>query len=181
LRLNDTVTLIDRLRSVDREAKLSLTQQLVDVFASAIAGGELKPGAKLPPTRDLAEIAGINQLTAGRCYRRLQDQGLVVSAVGRGTFVRAGAAVGAVSDEADLSWQTYALAPARDGDAGRAIEEAARHAHSPGLIALSVGYPSPRRSARHSSMKRSRASNTARSRASTSCAPSSRRSDANAG
>jgi len=141
------VTLTNRLESVDRAAKQSLTQQLVDVFAAAIAAGELKPGAKLPPTRELAEIAGINQLTASRCYRRLQEQGLVVSTVGRGTFVRAGAGAGAAagdaSDEADVSWQTYALAPARDGDAGRAIEEAARHAHSPGLIALSVGYPSP--------------------------------------
>src|SRR5271154_1528320 len=84
-------TLTDRLRAVDRHAKPSLTRQLADVFAAAITSGELLPGAKLPTTRELAEIAGINQLTAGRCYRRLQEQGLVVSAVGRGTFVRAAA------------------------------------------------------------------------------------------
>ncbi len=130
----------DRLRAVDRDASLSLTQQLADVFVAAIAAGELQPGAKLPPTRALAEIAGINQLTASRCYRRLQQQGLVVSAVGRGTFVRA-AAISA-SGETDISWQTYALAPPRSGDAGRALSEAARHAQSRGLIALSVGYPS---------------------------------------
>jgi len=134
------VTLTARLKAVDRGAKLSLTQQLADVFAAAIAAGELQPGAKLPPTRELAEIAGINQLTASRCYRRLQEQGLVVSAVGRGTFVRA--AAGSASGEADLSWQTYALAPPRSGDAGRALSDAARHAQSPGLIALSAGYPS---------------------------------------
>jgi 2-aminoadipate transaminase len=136
------MTLMDRLRSVDRAAKRSLTQQLVDVFAAAIAAGELKPGAKLPPTRELAEIVGINHLTASRCYRRLQEQGLVVSAVGRGTFVRTGAHAGGVSDDADFSWQTYTLAPPRGGDAGRALSEAARHAQSPGLIPLSVGYPS---------------------------------------
>jgi 2-aminoadipate transaminase len=134
------VALTARLKAVDRGAKLSLTQQLADVFAAAIAAGELQPGAKLPPTRELAEIAGINQLTASRCYRRLQEQGLVVSAVGRGTFVRT--AAGSASGEADLSWQTYALAPPRSGDAGRALSEAARHAQSPGLIALSAGYPS---------------------------------------
>ena len=39
----------------------------------------------------LAKLAGINQITAGRCYRRLQDNGAVVSEVGRGTFVRAAA------------------------------------------------------------------------------------------
>jgi DNA-binding transcriptional MocR family regulator len=130
----------DRLRTVDRDAKLSLTRQLADVFATAIASGELGPGAKLPTTRELAEIAGINQLTAGRCYRRLQDQGLVVSAVGRGTFVRA--AAGNAADTADLSWQTYALGPPRDGYAGRVLSEAVEHAGSARLVALSVGYPS---------------------------------------
>ncbi len=133
-------SLDDRLRAVDRGAKPSLTRQLADVFAAAIASGELEPGAKLPTTRELAEIAGINQLTAGRCYRRLQEQGLIVSAVGRGTFVRASA--GSVSDRADLSWQTYALAPPRDGYAGRVLSEAAQHAASARMIALSVGYPS---------------------------------------
>src|SRR5277367_1184384 len=97
-------TLTDRLRAVDRDAKPSLTRQLAEVFAAAIADGELQAGGKLPTTRELAELAGVNQLTAGRVYRRLQDQGLVVSAVGRGTFVR-GAARSA-ADMTDLSWQT---------------------------------------------------------------------------
>ncbi len=132
--------LTDRLRAVNRGADLSLTQQLAEVFTAAIAAGELAPGDKLPTTRELAAIAGINQLTASRCYKRLQEHGLVVSAVGRGTFVRAAAR--SASGEPDPSWQTYALAPQRSGDAGRALSEAARHAVSPGLIALSVGYPS---------------------------------------
>ncbi|MGD1056348.1 MAG: PLP-dependent aminotransferase family protein [Solirubrobacteraceae bacterium] len=132
--------LTDRLRAVNRGADLSLTQQLAEVFTAAIAAGELAPGDKLPTTRELAAIAGINQLTASRCYKRLQEHGLVVSAVGRGTFVRAAAR--SASGEADPSWQTYALAPQRSGDAGRTLSEAARHAVSPGLIALSVGYPS---------------------------------------
>ncbi|MGO9488674.1 MAG: PLP-dependent aminotransferase family protein [Solirubrobacteraceae bacterium] len=129
--------LVDRLRAVDRAGKRSLTMQLCDVFTEAIASGELAPGAQLPTTRELAGIAGINPLTAGRCYRRLQEQGLVVSTVGRGTFVRAGAA--AASD--DLSWQTYALAPPRGGYAGRILSEFPQHAGSAELIPLSVGYP----------------------------------------
>ncbi|HTU79547.1 MAG TPA: PLP-dependent aminotransferase family protein [Solirubrobacteraceae bacterium] len=132
--------LVERLRAVERHAKPSLTRQLADVFAAAIASGELEPGARLPTTRELAEIARINQLTAGRCYRRLQEQGLVVSVVGRGTFVRAGAP--SASGESELSWQTYALAPPRDSHAGRAVSESVQHASDPELIALSVGYPS---------------------------------------
>jgi 2-aminoadipate transaminase len=132
--------LVSQLRAVDRKAKPSLTQQLVDVLTAAIADGELQPGAKLPPTRELAEIAGINQLTASRCYRRLQEQGLVVSTVGRGTFVRGAAS--SAANTADIAWQTYALGAPRDSYAGRVLSEAAEHAGSRRLAALSVGYPS---------------------------------------
>jgi 2-aminoadipate transaminase len=133
-------SLVDRLRAVERGAKPSLTAQLADVFAAAIASGELAPGAQLPTTRELAAIASINQLTAGRVYRRLQEQGLVVSVVGRGTFVRAAAA--SIPGGADPSWQTYALAPPRGGFAGTVVSELVEHANSPHLIAMSVGYPS---------------------------------------
>jgi DNA-binding transcriptional MocR family regulator len=129
--------LAQRLRAIDRDAKRSLTRQLVDVFAAAIASDELEPGARLPTTRQLAAIAGVNQLTAGRCYRQLQEQGLVLSAVGRGTFVRSAARAAT----GELSWQTYALSPPRGGYAGSMLGEATRHADSPELIALSNGYP----------------------------------------
>ncbi|HTA12757.1 MAG TPA: PLP-dependent aminotransferase family protein [Solirubrobacteraceae bacterium] len=137
---NVAESLADRLAAVERDAKPSLTRQLANVFAAAIAGGELEPGAKLPTTRELARLASVNQLTAGRCYRLLQEQGLVVSVVGRGTFVRTAAA--GAGDEADPSWQTYALAPPRGGYAGRVLGESVRHANSGELIAMSIGYPS---------------------------------------
>src|SRR5258708_30640171 len=66
----------ERLRNLDRAGALSLTQQLVAAFVAAIEEGEFAAGAKLPPTRTLAELAGVNQLTAGRVYRRLAQLGL---------------------------------------------------------------------------------------------------------
>src|SRR5258708_34871830 len=78
----------ERLRGLDRAGDLSLTQQLVAAFVAAIEQGEFAAGAKLPPTRTLAELAGVNQLTAGRVYRRLAQMGLVVSRVRRRAFVR---------------------------------------------------------------------------------------------
>ncbi len=133
-------SLEQRLSSVDRHGESSITQQLVDAFVEAIGSGELPAGAKLPPIRELAHIARVNQLTAGRCYRRLQEQGLVVAGVGRGTFVR-GAAGAALGDKADFSWQTYALPAQRDDDAGSLLAESIRHTRSDGLIALSMGSP----------------------------------------
>ena len=59
------------LSQLDRDGEVSLTQQVVDRFAAAIESGELEPGEKLPPTRELAELVGVNHLTAARVYRRL--------------------------------------------------------------------------------------------------------------
>jgi 2-aminoadipate transaminase len=131
-----------RLARLDRGDGPSVTSQLVALFTAAIESGELPPGAKLPPTRRLAALAGINQLTAIRAYRRLQDVGAVVSEVGRGTFVRAVVA-GVVAGGGDegTSWQSYVLPPDQATEADRVIGEIARHAEDPGVIPLSAGYP----------------------------------------
>ena len=76
------------LSGVRRESDISITQQLVDRFVAGIEAGELEPGEKLPPTRQLATEVGVNHLTAARVYRRLAELGYVTARVGRGTFVR---------------------------------------------------------------------------------------------
>src|SRR5215216_2642247 len=100
-----------RLFDLDREGSRSLTRQIVDAFAEAIAAGELGSGERLPPTRELAELAGVNHLTAARAYRRLAELGLVTARVGQGTFVRVGAQNGAGSgaERDNTDWQFYAL------------------------------------------------------------------------
>src|ERR1700737_107941 len=104
----------ERLSRLDRTGDRSLTQQLVDAFVEAIEAGEFAPGAKLPPTRALAQLAGVNQLTAGRVYRRLAQMGLVVAGVGRGTFVRESAPLrGDGADSMGAAWQSYVLPRAR--------------------------------------------------------------------
>ncbi|HZL54115.1 MAG TPA: PLP-dependent aminotransferase family protein [Solirubrobacteraceae bacterium] len=131
-----------RLAALERTGARSLTGQIVELFLEAIAAGELAPGAKLPPTRRLATLAGVNQLTATRCYRRLQTLGAVVSEVGRGTFVRSGAVSASESPRTgDSSWQSYMLPAERRGDGDAVVAEMARHVEDPRVIPLSVGYP----------------------------------------
>src|SRR4051812_5731476 len=100
----------DRLSHLERTGERALGEQIQTAFREAIASGELAPGEKLPPTRELAELAGVNHLTAVRVYRRLRELGLVTSQVGRGTFVRDAAAVrlGNAGDD-DPGWQRYVL------------------------------------------------------------------------
>jgi len=54
----------------------------------AIGFGHLKPGDKLPSTRALAELLGIATNTVARAYRDLQDENLLMSRPGQGTFVQ---------------------------------------------------------------------------------------------
>src|SRR5215218_2544307 len=97
--MSNKFALSDLLEGIDRDAEDSVTRQLVAAFAAAIEDGRLGPGDKLPPTRALAEAAGINHLTAARVYKRLAEEGYVTAQVGRGTFVRLRAS--AVVAEAD--------------------------------------------------------------------------------
>ena len=97
------------LSDLDRDGDVSITQQLVDRFSAAIEAGELEPGSKLPPTRELAAEAGVNHLTAARVYRKLAELGYVTAQVGRGTFVRTLAPAGSAAYGDD--WQVYALPP----------------------------------------------------------------------
>src|SRR3954469_5029674 len=95
------------LSDLQRDAAVSLTQQLVDRFVDAIETQTLEPGEKLPTTRALAVEAGVNHLTAARVYRRLAELGYVTATVGRGTFVRS--IVPAASEEQGDDWQIWAM------------------------------------------------------------------------
>ena len=133
------------LGDLERDGERSLTEQIVSSFEGAIESGELTPGEKLPPTRELAETAGINHLTAVRAYRRLRELGLVSSQVGRGTFVREAAPAvlpGSSRTPDGTEWQRYVLPAMSESHGDRVMAEMYRHSQARGLIPLSVGYPS---------------------------------------
>src|SRR5918998_6823065 len=129
------------LSELKRDADVSLTQQLVDLFAAAIESGELEPGEKLPTTRALAAEAGVNHLTAARVYRRLAELGYVTATVGRGTFVRS--LVPAAAEEQGDDWQIWAMPEPAQGYESQVIDDAFRLATDPDVISLSSGFPSP--------------------------------------
>lgn len=133
----------DKLSHLERTGERGLGEQMVTALREAIASGELAPAEKLPPTRELAELADVNHLTAVRVYRGLREFGLVSSQVGRGTFVRDAAAVREANGADDgPAWQRYVLPPIAESAGDRAMDEMYRHSQARGLIPLSVGYPS---------------------------------------
>ena len=64
-----------------------LYQELADFVAGQIQRGDMKPGTRLPPEREFAELYRVSIGTARRATRELRERGLVVTLPIKGTFV----------------------------------------------------------------------------------------------
>jgi GntR family transcriptional regulator len=76
---------------LDPESPIPLYQQIVDQVRGLVAIGALRAGDRLPTVRDLAVRGRINRNTAARAIQRLEQEGVVRTRVGQGTFVADGA------------------------------------------------------------------------------------------
>ncbi|MEE8507672.1 MAG: winged helix-turn-helix domain-containing protein, partial [Myxococcota bacterium] len=63
-------------------------RQIADHIRSEIAADVFGAGARLPAIRALARSLRVNRDTVALAYEELAAEGVVESAVGRGTFVR---------------------------------------------------------------------------------------------
>ena len=61
--------------------------QLKDYLKEMILEGVLAPGVKLPSTRELSRLARVSRNTVILAYQFLEDDGLIETVRGRGTFV----------------------------------------------------------------------------------------------
>lgn len=66
-------------------------EQIVRQVHDAVKSGRLEPGTPLPPVRQLAGDLSLNRNTIARAYKILEDQGVILTAGRKGTFVRQGA------------------------------------------------------------------------------------------
>jgi GntR family transcriptional regulator len=72
---------------VDFESGVPLYMQLVERIKHMVASGQLQPGQQLPTIRQLAADLRINYNTVGRAYMLLDQEGVISTEQGRGTFV----------------------------------------------------------------------------------------------
>ncbi|MBR1871404.1 MAG: PLP-dependent aminotransferase family protein [Kiritimatiellae bacterium] len=63
--------------------------RLAEELIAAISSGELKPGTRLPPQRELADFLDIPHTTVTRAYNFARERGYIYGSVGKGTFVAA--------------------------------------------------------------------------------------------
>ena len=72
---------------VEFESAIPLYEQIGQQLQALIEDGAILPGDQLPTTRQLAVKLGINFNTVARAYRLLDQEGLISTQPGRGTFV----------------------------------------------------------------------------------------------
>ena len=73
--------------TIDRDGEIPIGVQLAWALRARIGDGRLAAGQRLPGLRELAEMLGINANTARAVYQRLEQEGLIDSRQGTGTFV----------------------------------------------------------------------------------------------
>lgn len=64
-----------------------LYEQIRTYVIQAIQDGRYRPGDKIPSERELAEELGVSRLTVHHAIKGLQQAGILIAHVGRGTFV----------------------------------------------------------------------------------------------
>jgi GntR family transcriptional regulator len=62
-------------------------KQVTDQIKNAIAGGNLKPEDKLPSIREMSAALKISEITIKRAYADLENEGLILTRSGLGSFV----------------------------------------------------------------------------------------------
>lgn len=66
-------------------------EQIREKFIELIINNALREGDKLPSVRELASMLTVNPNTISKAYSRLEDEGMIETLKGKGTFVRVGA------------------------------------------------------------------------------------------
>jgi len=73
--------------TINLESGVPIYMQLVDRIKQMVVSGQLQPGQQLPTIRQLATDLRINYNTVGRAYLILDQEGVISTQQGRGTYV----------------------------------------------------------------------------------------------
>jgi GntR family transcriptional regulator / MocR family aminotransferase len=73
--------------ALDQNGDLPIYRQLYEWFRGAIVGGQLRPGQRVPSTRNLAAELNVSRIPVSSAYEQLRAEGYLETFVGAGTCV----------------------------------------------------------------------------------------------
>lgn len=74
---------------VDREGLDAPYVQIANILRERIASGKIQPGRKIPSQMELEQEFDVSRNTIKKALNVLKNEGLLVTAPGRGLFVKA--------------------------------------------------------------------------------------------
>ena len=77
----------DLFKTIDSERQGTTSEEVISQLREMIHRGELRPGDRLPPERDLAKLLGVSRPTLRAGIHSLAAVGVLQSRQGAGTFV----------------------------------------------------------------------------------------------
>jgi DNA-binding transcriptional MocR family regulator len=101
---------------IDRKSRIPIYRQILSTIVGLVDGGTLSPGDRLPPSRTLAQSAGIHRSSVTRAYDELWALGYLESRPGSYSTVRRraqGLAGTAPKKRARLDWPAAIVPSAR--------------------------------------------------------------------
>ena len=94
------------------ESHIPLYIQIRDQLRALVYSGDLRPGDRIPASRELATQLGVHRTTVANAYAELHSEGLIEGHVGRGTFILGNAQVprpnsaSALPGDGGVRWET---------------------------------------------------------------------------
>ncbi|MCF8070275.1 MAG: GntR family transcriptional regulator [Desulfobacterales bacterium] len=76
--------------NIHKSAFLSVKEQIKRQIRASINNGQMAPGDALYSANDLSTIIDVNRNTVASAYKELVEENLLISVVGKGTFVKEG-------------------------------------------------------------------------------------------
>ncbi|WP_417686205.1 PLP-dependent aminotransferase family protein [Roseibium sp.] len=127
--------------TLDRSLALPLSQQLYRAVRGAVSRGALKPGTRLPSSREIARRLGVSRNTVNAALELLQAETIITVAPGSAPVVAQGAVLegAAIGDQSKLGTARLSERGKRQAENLRGDSWAFRHgALQPGAPALDV-------------------------------------------
>jgi GntR family transcriptional regulator / MocR family aminotransferase len=142
------MSLLQELIVIDPKSATPIYLQITDAVAKHILEGRLRKGLRLPGSREMAELLGVNRMTAVAAYEELDAQGWIVKVARKGTFV---------AEKMPVLRPAFAKAPAAEtGDVGMPGKPGFRFDDKKilpfyfpdfppsGKLVINAGFPDPR-------------------------------------
>lgn len=73
--------------TLNYKSRMSLCDQLCESIIRLAACGAIAPGEQIPSVRSLAQELGINPNTVQKAYRQLEQNGVIETVPGKGSFL----------------------------------------------------------------------------------------------